>query len=67
VLVMEVGHQRDLEERARTHRGRIHRIGRFGGFDVPDPFRQPRPAFEQALRLIERGVVDFEKAFWRPK
>jgi protein-tyrosine phosphatase len=45
-------------------RGRVHSIGRWGKFDVPDPYRQPRPAFERALALIERGVDDLERAFW---
>jgi protein-tyrosine phosphatase len=65
VLVMEAGHQREVEASVPALRGRVHRIGRFGEFDVPDPYRQPRAAFERALALIERGLDDFEKAFWR--
>jgi protein-tyrosine phosphatase len=65
VLVMEAGHQRDVEATVPALRGRVHRLGRFGDFDVPDPYRQPRAAFERALALIERGLDDFEKAFWR--
>jgi protein-tyrosine phosphatase len=65
VLVMEAGHQRELERLMPSARGRVQRIGRFGGFDVADPFRQPRAAFENALALVERGLDDFEKAFWR--
>jgi protein-tyrosine phosphatase len=65
VLVMEAGHQREVEATIPALRGRVHRLGRFGDFDVPDPHRQPRAAFERALALIERGLDDFEKAFWR--
>jgi protein-tyrosine phosphatase len=65
VLVMEAGHQREVEASVPALRGRVHRIGRFGEFDVPDPYRQPRAAFERALALIERGLDDFDKAFWR--
>jgi protein-tyrosine phosphatase len=64
VLVMDADQQRDLEALSRAARGRVHRIGRFGGFDVPDPYREPREAFERALSLIERGLDDFERAFW---
>ena len=46
-------------------RGRVHRLGRFGRFDVPDPFQRDRTAFEEALRLIERGIEDFERALWQ--
>ena len=66
VLVMEQGHERAVLEMVPQARGKVHRLGKFGNFDVPDPYRQGRPAFEQALRLIERGLDDYEKAFWPP-
>jgi protein-tyrosine phosphatase len=66
ILVMDAGQQRAVERIAPTARGRVHRLGRFGEFDVPDPYRRPRAAFEQSLGLIERGLADFERAFWRP-
>ncbi|MGC3996840.1 MAG: low molecular weight protein-tyrosine-phosphatase [Anaeromyxobacter sp.] len=65
VLVMEARHERGVLDLAPEARGRVHRLGRFGGFDVPDPFHHERPAFEQALALIERGLDDFQAAFWR--
>jgi protein-tyrosine phosphatase len=64
VLVMEAAHQREVESIDPSARGRVHRIGRGGGFDVPDPYKRPRAAFEAALTLIERGIDDLEKAFW---
>ncbi len=64
VVVMEAAQQHELERLAPAARGRVHRLGRFGGFDVPDPFRLPRRAFEGALALIERGLDDFDRAFW---
>jgi protein-tyrosine phosphatase len=65
VLAMEEGHVREIEALAPEMRGRVHRIGKFGMFDVPDPYREPREAFERALVLIERGLADFERVFWR--
>lgn len=65
VLVMEDAQRVELERLARSARGRVHRIGKFGGFEVEDPHRRGRPAFERALALIERGVDDFDRAFWR--
>ncbi len=63
LLVMEADQQRAVESMLPSARGRVHRIGRWGGFDVPDPFRRGREAFERALTLIERGIGDLEKAF----
>ena len=64
ILVMEEGHVRAVERIFPPARGRVHRLGRFGAFDVADPYGQQRPAFESSLSLIERGIEDFLKAFW---
>jgi len=64
VLVMEAEQQRLIERLSRSARGKVHRLGRFGGFDVPDPYRQGRPAFERSLALIELGLDDFDRSFW---
>ena len=67
ILVMEKRHERAVEQIFPPARGRVHRIGRFGNFDVPDPYGKPRAAFEHSLALIERGIQDFLKAFWGVK
>jgi protein-tyrosine phosphatase len=64
ILVMETEQQRAVVSMLPAARGRVHCIGRWGKFEVPDPYRQPRPAFERALALIDRGVDDLEKAFY---
>jgi len=64
ILVMETALERAVQAIAPDTRGRVRRLGHFGGFDVPDPFRQERPAFERSLALIERGLDDLERAFW---
>jgi protein-tyrosine phosphatase len=64
VLVMESAQQQEIERLSKAARGRVHRLGRFAGFDVEDPYRLPRVAFERALRQIERGLDDFDRAFW---
>jgi low molecular weight protein-tyrosine phosphatase len=64
VLTMEAGQQRAVEELDASARGRVHRIGRIGRFDVLDPYRQGQAAFEQALALIERGIGELENVFW---
>jgi protein-tyrosine phosphatase len=64
VLVMEDAQRHHLERLSSAARGRVHRIGRHGGYDVPDPYRGPPEAFEAALGLIERGLDDMERVFW---
>ena len=64
ILVMEDGQRRAVESMDPSARGRVHRLGRIGGFDVPDPYQQGRAAFERSTTLIERGLSEMEKAFW---
>ena len=62
VLVMEASHQQELEKIYPTARGKIRRLGEFdpqGGFDIADPYRQPRAAFEAAHAAIARGVDEW--------
>ncbi|MFT3917324.1 MAG: low molecular weight protein-tyrosine-phosphatase [Anaeromyxobacteraceae bacterium] len=67
VLVMEHGHQRAVEAFHPPARGRVIPLGRWGGFDVPDPHRRGRAAFEEALALIERGIDDLERVLAGPR
>jgi protein-tyrosine phosphatase len=64
VLVMDEEQQRAAELLLPSARGRVHRLGRWGGFDIPDPYRRDRATFARSLALIVRGIDSFEKAFW---
>lgn len=55
----------EIEGSLPSIRGRVHRLGHWGGYDVPDPFQRPREAFEQALVLIEQGVRDWYEKLWK--
>lgn len=59
ILVMELAHKRAIGEEDSSARGKIYRICEWQDKDIPDPFRQSREAFEEALRLIEQGVQDW--------
>jgi len=68
ILVMDRAQKRYLEQRYAFLLGRVFRLGEPGsapgtspgtsdiGFDIPDPYRLTRAAFEQSLQLIECGV-----------
>lgn len=62
ILVMEQSHKAELERRYPTARGRVFRLGEPGGYDIADPYRQGREAFESARQYITRGVQD-----WSPR
>jgi protein-tyrosine phosphatase len=65
VLVMEERQQRAVQSVETSARGRVHRLGRMGKFDIPDPYRRGRASFEEALRLVDRGLDELVPVFWR--
>jgi len=64
VLVMEEAQKRAVERAHPEARGRVQLLGRFGRFDIPDPYGGPRAAYERAVQLIDRGIAEYEQAFW---
>lgn len=59
VLVMEQGHKRAIDSLEPAARGKVYRLCEWRGTDIPDPYQQPKEAFEEALVLIEQGVADW--------
>jgi protein-tyrosine phosphatase len=61
ILVMESGHKRAIGVLDSTARGKIYRFCEWHDCDIPDPYGQPRAAFEDALALIDKGAMDWVK------
>lgn len=64
ILTMTSDQQEHVEQKYPSTRGRVHRIGKWGGFDVPDPYQRPQIVFEQALALIDQGVEEWYTRLW---
>ena len=64
VLTMSTDQQKQVELNYPGTCGRVHRLGKWGGYDVPDPFQRPKPVFEQALAMIEQGVDEWYRTLW---
>ena len=63
VLAMAREHADWVHDRAPSMRGRVQLLGRWReNLEIPDPYMQPRGAFEQAFELIDDCVAD-----WLPK
>jgi len=63
VLVMEESQKRCVIRLDASTRGKVYRIGEWGEYDVPDPYRQTDNKFETAFELISRGVSDWLMKF----
>ena len=62
ILVMETAHKIAIEESEPSAKGKVFRLGEWGKFDIPDPYKQDLSAFIQSINLIEQGI-----ALWVPK
>jgi len=62
ILVMESAHKIAIEENEVSAKGKVFRLGEWGGFDISDPYQQDLSAFVKSLELIEQGI-----ALWVPK
>lgn len=56
ILVMEAEQKRHVEKTYPISKGKVWRIGEFGNFDVADPYRQDKAAFDESFRLINVGI-----------
>ncbi len=65
ILVMETYHQKKIECDFPSMCGRVHRLGKWSGYDIPDPYKRPQQAFEQALNLIEQSIQDWCAQLWK--
>ena len=59
VLVMETGHIDAIHQMSPSSKGRVHLLGKWSDFEIPDPYKQSQRAFEVALELIERGIDEW--------
>ena len=64
ILTMTTDQQKQVEFNYPGTCGRVHRLGKWGGYDVPDPFQRPKLVFEQALAMIDQGVDEWYRKLW---
>ena len=65
ILVMEAWQKDAIVGQWPSARGKVHGLGKWGDFDIQDPFRLPQEEFETALRLIQRGISQWRTAIER--
>lgn len=65
ILVMEAAHQKQIQFKFPAVYGKVHRLGKWSDFDIPDPYRQPRSAFLHSFMLIEQGIKEWQTRLWK--
>jgi len=56
ILTMDAEQKNFIERKFPEARGRIWRLGEYGNYDIPDPYRQGEAAFRHAYQLISQGM-----------
>lgn len=64
ILTMDQPQQKQIEFNCPTIYGRVHRLGKWTGFDIPDPYRRPKKIFEQTFTLIEESIHEWQSRLW---
>jgi len=59
ILTMEESQVYDVLTADPSAWGKVHCLGKWDGFAIPDPYQQSRGFFELALTLIDQGVTDW--------
>ncbi|MCL5260301.1 MAG: low molecular weight phosphotyrosine protein phosphatase [Gammaproteobacteria bacterium] len=61
ILVMEEFQKQNLEFLFPQSRGKVFLLGKWGGFEIPDPYRQPIEVFAESFELIKKSFEDWKK------
>lgn len=56
ILVMDLEQKRFVEQKYSTSKGKVFRLGEFGKYDIPDPYREDLAVFRQIYSQIAKGV-----------
>ena len=65
ILTMSSRQQTQIESKIPAIRGKVHRLGKLDEYDIPDPYRRPRNAFEQTLVLIDQSINSWYQKLWK--
>ena len=64
ILTTSLEQQKYIEKKCPNACGRVHRVGKWGEYDVMDPYKRPQVIFEQAYALLEKGINDWYRKLW---
>lgn len=64
VLVMEQNHRKEIECIFPNMCGKVHLLGKWGNFEIPDPYRKSQAVFEDTYQLIMQGLDQWQAKLW---
>lgn len=67
ILVMDDNQRSSIENELPFTKGKIHTLGKWSQFDIPDPIGKSRDQFEIVFKLIAQGIQDWQLKLWKSK
>lgn len=64
ILSMTTRQQEQIVSKFPSFFSKVHRLGKWDEYDIPDPYRRPRGAFEHCLVLVEQGIMSWYQRLW---
>jgi protein-tyrosine phosphatase len=61
ILVMERQQKKKIESLYPYALGKVFLLGKWDDIEIPDPWNSPRSEYENALALIDKALVDWQK------
>lgn len=63
ILVMDKKQEKEVVYTLPQICGKVHRLGKWGDFDIPDPYRRSQQTVELVFNLITQGLQEWQKKF----
>jgi protein-tyrosine phosphatase len=65
ILVMEETQLQAVKSNFPFTQGRVHTLGKWSRFEIPDPLYRSREEFETVLKLMEQGTREWQSKLWK--
>lgn len=65
VLVMEKFHKSEIERLFPSACGKVHLLGKWDAFEIPDPYKKPKHVFQETYRLVKQGIDGWQAKLWK--
>ncbi len=65
VLVMEEDQRKEIAYTFPSVCGKVHLLGKWGGFEVPDPYKKPKEFFKETYQLVTAGIDQWQTRLWK--
>ncbi|MBS0350847.1 MAG: low molecular weight phosphotyrosine protein phosphatase [Proteobacteria bacterium] len=65
ILVMESWQQQKIHDMLSASCGRVHCLGKWGGYEIPDPYKSTLSKFATVLELIELAIKEWQCRIWQ--